>query len=77
MRQIGTMPALLARTRYLTPVDGNIWPLVTEHLDSTMDPHGTLRGMLNGGRYVFTDDNLVKYSEAISSIAIEGCVSRH
>jgi hypothetical protein len=73
-QQIGPMKAIMARTRYLMPAEGNVWPLVTDHLNSSIDPDGTLRAHINNGRYVFTDDNLVMYSEAVDSGIHEGYV---
>jgi hypothetical protein len=67
-RTVGPMLAFGARTRYLTPTNGNIWPLVTDHMTTSIDPDGVLRGILNTGKCVFSEDNLVTYSEAIPSI---------
>src|ERR1700728_3263786 len=46
-RTVGPMVAFGARTRYLTPMNGNIWPLVTDHMTTSIDPDGVLRGILN------------------------------
>ena len=71
-KTIGPMLAFGARTRYLTPMNGNIWPIVTDHMTMSINPDGVLQGILNTGKYVFSEDNLVTYSEAIPSIAYEG-----
>jgi hypothetical protein len=65
------MDSITAETRVLTPRENNVWVTRLEDLTSFIDPDNVLRSIVGGGKYQFTEDNVVQYSQMIPD-KIEG-----
>jgi hypothetical protein len=52
---------IVAGTQLLTPSENNPW--ATRYLMPAIDPDNVLRGLVHGGKYKFTEDNVVTYLE--------------
>lgn len=59
--------AIQAATRIMTPFESKVWPLALASLTPTIDPDGILREVVNSGKHQFTEDNVVIYSEMVST----------
>ena len=68
---VAGIDSITAETRVLTPHENNIWQAKPEGLTSAIDPDGVLRSIVRNGKYLFTEDNVVRYSQMIPD-EIEG-----
>jgi hypothetical protein len=59
------MDSITAETRVLTPQENNIWEAKPEGLTPFIDPDSVLRSIVRNGKYLFTEDNVVQYSQMI------------
>ena len=59
------MDAITAETRVLTPKDSNVWKPKLDELTPFIDPDDVLRSIVCSGKYQFTEDNIVHYSQMI------------
>src|ERR1700691_2643635 len=70
VRLLGTtmfedMDTIMAETRVLTPKESNTWKPRLDELMPFIDPDNVLRSLVDGGKYQFTEDNIVQYSQMI------------
>jgi len=65
------LDTLVAATRILTPVESKIWSPVEGGPSANIDPENVLRDLIDTGKYLFTEDNVVAYSEMLPDI-VEG-----
>jgi len=57
-------PAFTAEARFLTPIEeSGAFASNGYHLRSLQDPHHVLRGYIGSGKYSYTEDNHVEFSE--------------
>jgi hypothetical protein len=57
-------PAFTAEARFLTPVEGcGAFASDGYHLPDSQDPLHVLRGYIESGKYCYTEDNHVEFSE--------------
>ena len=62
---------IVAGTRLLTPVASQGWRSVQGGPSTVIDPEHVLRDLLETGKYLFTEDNVVSYWEMLPDI-VEG-----
>jgi hypothetical protein len=62
------LDTLLAGTRILTPVESKVWSPVQGGPSTAIDPEGVLRDLVDTGKYLFTEDNVVAYSEMVPDV---------
>ena len=55
----------------MTPADSKVWSSVEGGPPTDIDPDNLLRDLVEAGKYSFTEDNLVAYSEMLPDI-VEG-----
>jgi hypothetical protein len=63
--------SIVAGTRLLTPADSKVWSSVQGGPSTLIDPEHVLRDLVETGKYLFTEDNVVSYSEMLPDI-VEG-----
>jgi hypothetical protein len=61
---VGTLDAIVAQTRFLTPTMYNVFPEVP--VLAQFDPDHVLARLIDTGRFKFTEDNIVSFFEIIS-----------
>jgi len=59
---------IVAGTCVLTPVESKAWSPVPGGPPSNINPDHVLRDLVRMGKYLFTKDNLVSYSEMLPDI---------
>ena len=52
--------------RIMTPSESKVWPSALDRLTPSIDPDHILRDVVRSGRYQFTEDNVVMYSEMVT-----------
>jgi len=62
---------IVAGTCLLTPVASKVWKSVQGGPSTVIDPEHILRDLLETGKYLFTEDNVVSYWEMLPDI-VEG-----
>jgi hypothetical protein len=60
------LDTVVAGTHILTPTDSKVWAVINEGPPATIDPDNVLRTIMNTGKYQYTEDNVVAYSEMIT-----------
>jgi hypothetical protein len=65
--------SIVAGTRLLTPAESKVWSSVQGGPSTLIDPEHVLRDLVETGKYLFTEDNVVSYSEMLPDI-VEGWV---
>jgi hypothetical protein len=65
------LDTLVAATRILTPAESKVWNPVEGGPSVNIDPDNVLRDLIETGKYLFTEDNVVAYSEMLPDI-VEG-----
>jgi hypothetical protein len=65
------LDTLVAATRILTPAESKVWNPVEAGPSVNIDPDNVLRDLIETGKYLFTEDNVVAYSEMLPDI-VEG-----
>ena len=70
VRPLGTtmfedMDTITAETRVLTPRESNTWKPKLDELTAFIHPDNVLRSLVDSGKYQFTEDNIVQYSQMI------------
>jgi len=62
---------IVAGTRLLTPIASKVWKSIQGGPTTVIDPDHVLRDLLETGKYLFTEDNVVSYWEMLPDI-LEG-----
>ena len=62
---------IMAGTRFFTPVASKVWSSVQGGPSTVIDPEHVLRDLLETGKYLFTEDNMVNYWEMLPNV-VEG-----
>ena len=65
------LDTIVAATRILTPAESKVWSPVQGGPSTDIDPENVLRDLIDSGKYLFTEDNVVAYSEMLPDI-VEG-----
>jgi hypothetical protein len=65
------LDTLVAGTRILTPVGSKVWSPIPGGPSAVIDPDNVLHNLVDTGKYVFTEDNVVGYSEMVPDV-LEG-----
>src|ERR1700691_4894842 len=70
VRLVGTtmfedMDTITAETHVLTLKERNTWKLRRNELTPVIDLDNVLQSLVDGGKYQFTEDNIVQYSQMI------------
>jgi hypothetical protein len=61
---VGELDGVLAETWFISPVKHNAFPVAL--IPDTYDPNNVLADLVAGGKYVFTEDNIISFFEVIS-----------
>ncbi|KIM84225.1 hypothetical protein PILCRDRAFT_6500 [Piloderma croceum F 1598] len=69
-----SLDTIVAATRVLTPAESKVWSPVEGGPSTDIDPENVLRDLINTGKYLFTEDNVVAYSEMLPDI-VEGTLT--
>jgi hypothetical protein len=62
------LDTLFVGMRILTPVGSKVWSPVQGGPSVVIDPENVLCDLVDTGKYVFTEDNMVAYSEMVPDI---------
>ncbi|KIM71745.1 hypothetical protein PILCRDRAFT_16770 [Piloderma croceum F 1598] len=68
------LDTIVAATRVLTPAESKVWSPVEGGPSTDIDPENVLRDLINTGKYLFMEDNVVAYSEMLPDI-VEGTLT--
>jgi hypothetical protein len=56
---VGELDGVLVETRFITPVNNN--PFMVDSIPDGYDPDGVLAGLVAGGKFKFTEDNIITF----------------
>jgi hypothetical protein len=61
---VGELDGVLAQTQFISPVKHNAFPAAL--IPDTYDPNNVLADLVAGGKFVFTEDNIISFFEITS-----------